>query len=331
MTVSEGAIAWGVKPNHPEEDDWFQYTVGDRVGGVGGAGVVHRLAPDTEPPLVGKFYNDAILSHIRGDEKYFLRVILPALNRNLLMDDLPFATWPRRVLFDMHDPDGRKIRDHLIGFTMPLLIGTTSLHDLIHRDQARLRLTAHGTVHIATTIASQLAQMHRHAWGFVFGDMSPTNIHISHDHAKVHFIDVDSFQFDYDGGAYSFFLSGLTPTFTSPGARAAIDAKSRVTAAHDDFVLAILIFMMLMADKGYPVHPFSSLDSDEDELIEARQFPFDNPAKHPVSDAELKGYRELPDDIREAFSKTFTRTPPVTASEWTVLLTNLRRSLWRSQ
>lgn len=331
MTVTQGSIAWGVKPNDPGEDDWFQYTVGDVVGSAGGAGIVHRLAPDTEPPLVGKFYNETLLSHIRHEDKYYLRVVLPAWHRNLLLDDLPFATWPRRVLFDAHDRESSKdwVKSHIIGFTMPLLLGTIPLLDLITKQSARIRLTPHDTLHLATTIAHQLAQMHRHPWSFVFGDLTPNNIHISSDFAKATFIDTDSFQFTF-GGAYAFLLSGLTSTFSSPGSRDTVDKKGRLTATHDDFVLAIIIFMMLMADKGLPVHPFSSLSSSEDDLIDKRQFPYDDPATNPVSQEELDAYRSLPDEVRAAFTQTFTQARPITAAHWTDVLTNMRRSLWRS-
>ncbi len=97
---------------------------------------------------------------------------------------------------------------------MAELVGTVSLATLITDERTRFRLQRGQTAHILATIADQLSRMHKHGWGFVFGDMSPSNIHITHDHSKVLFIDTDSFQFDYTEGApFSFAITGLTPGY----------------------------------------------------------------------------------------------------------------------
>ena len=76
-----------------------------------------------------------------------------------------------------------------------------SLATIITDERTRFRFNRHHTAHILTLLADQLNRMHKHAWGFVFGDMSPSNIHITHDRENVLFIDTDSFQFDYTDGA----------------------------------------------------------------------------------------------------------------------------------
>ncbi|WP_414462460.1 hypothetical protein [Hyphomicrobium sp. DY-1] len=325
MSISPGETVWGARIEEHEDDDWFQYKVVAPVGNEGGAGAVYTLSPNTEPPLVGKFYNEDLRASMTTNREAALRIILPALHRDGLNQALDFASWPRRILFDVMDPPAAELHKHIIGFTMELLIGTKSLNTLLGKDSDRRNLTRERTIHIAITLADQLAKMHRHTWGFVFGDMSPMNIHVTKDFAKVLFIDTDSFQFD--NGAFECKLTGLTPEYSSPGARAAIAANRRVTATHDDFVLAVLIYQLLMRDLGFECHPFSMDGDDADDIIDRRFFPMD---AGETNGFMANAYKELPEDIRAAFTQTFTKDNPVTALQWIPLLTNYRRSLWRS-
>ncbi|WP_414463316.1 hypothetical protein [Hyphomicrobium sp. DY-1] len=325
MSVTAGATVWGARLHETEDDDWFEYKVVAPVGNAGGAGAVFTLSPDTEPPLVGKFYNPEVRAGMASDREAALRIIMPALHRDGLNQTLDFASWPRRILFDLKEPPAADLHKHVIGFTMEMLVGTKSLNTLLGKDIDRKNLTRERTIHIAITLADQLAKMHRHPWGFIFGDMSPMNIHITKDFSKVLFIDTDSFQFD--NGAFDCKLSGLTPDYSSPGGRAAVTANRQMTATHDDFVLAILIYQLLMRDLGFECHPFTLDGEDPDDVIDRRHFPMDaGDTNNFMKDA----YAQLPDDIREAFTHSFTKDTPVTALQWIPLLTNYRRSLWRS-
>lgn len=327
MTLPTGSAVWGCRLNRePTPDDYFQYTLGDSIGNPGGAGRAFKIHPRTDPPLVGKVYNPQLINRIKTDNKFSQRIVIMALHRDELHTSLPFATWPRRLLVTSKNP--QRLQDHLVGFSMEMLTGTVSLWELISQEQNRLRITRQDTLYIATTIADQVARMHRHPWGFVFGDISPRNIHVTLDLAKVRFIDTDSFQFDYNQGKYSFFLSGLTPGYSSPGSRTILTAQGRLTATHDDFVLATLIFMMLMADHQYfDTHPFRSGDHNEDDLIDSRQFPYDAPQSYPVPGPMLEAYQSFAPDIRAAFTRSFTQPTPVTAKEWTDILIKQRRLL----
>lgn len=332
MTVSKGMTVWGARLYKGDTPDhWFPYTVADPVGKEGASAAVHMLEPaDTNPPLVAKIFNGEIRDRIRADDAYANRILIPALYRDELLDHLEFAAWPRRVLFDVKQPAPHERREHLIGFTMERLIDTLPLEDLFTPGTARRKLTPEDTLYIAGTLAEQLAKMHRHRWGFVFGDMSPLNIHVTRDFKRVLFIDTDSFQFTVGKGRHHFTLYGLTPSFSSPGVRALIhtDQPSPVTPAHDDYVLAILIFMLMMADTGIPSHPFNSPEGDEDDLIDRRYFPF---AQSPprVAGSVFEAYQTLPQIFRDAFKTTFTGPTPIPAHEWAQLIANHRRSLWR--
>lgn len=322
--LGPGDNAWGARLQ-PHGQDYFQYTVSEPTGDQGGTSAVFQLLPRTRPPLVAKLYNDQILNRIHTDRKYAQRIFVLATHRDELAHALPFATWPRRLIFDRKKPVNPQTS--VLGFTMERLDGTTSIADYVYQRNVRLKATPSTTAYIAISMADQLARMHRHPWTFVFGDMSQNNIHISADGTRVHFIDTDGFQFDYNNSQYLFTLSGLTPGFKSPGADASLAATGRVTTTHDDFVLAILIFMLLMADKGCPTHPFSWGNSTEDSNIEQQRFPLADPVRFPLPPAIVEAWNKLPKDIRDTFIRTFTGPVPVRATEWVKTLSDYRRCL----
>lgn len=324
MLLGPGDSAWGARL-HPQKDDYFQYTLSDPMGSAGGAGAVYQLMPRSNPPLVAKLYNDKVLQRIRTDRNYAQRIIALAVHRDDLAKALPFATWPRRLIFSQKNPADPQ--QALLGFTMERLVGTVSLLDLITQKNARLKITPNATAFLCITLADQIARMHRHPWTFVFGDFSPNNVHVTANLAQVRFIDTDGFQFDYNNGKYAFALSGLTNGFKSPGADAALQAKGRLTTTHDDYVLAILIFMLLMADKGIPTHPFQCGDTPEDVNIERRLFPLANPAQFPLPTPVIDGFNSLPQTLRDTFIRTFTGPVPVPAPAWIPILSEYRRCL----
>lgn len=324
MLLGPGDSAWGARL-HPQKDDYFKFTLGEPMGTVGGAGAVYQLMPRSTPPLVAKLYNDKVLQLIKSDRKYAQRIIALAFHGNELSKSLPFATWPRRLIFSEKNP--KDAQQALLGFSMERLVGTTSLIDLITQNNTRLKVTPDRTAFLCITLADQVARMHRHPWTFVFGDLSPNNVHISADLTQVRFIDTDGFQFDYNNGQYSFRLSGLTSGFKAPGSDAALLKSGRLTTTHDDFVLAILLFMLLMADKGMPIHPFQSGDTPEDVRIDKRQFPLSDTQQFPLPKPVIDAWNSLPQDLRTTFTRTFTGPTPVKASEWVSVLSNYRRCL----
>lgn len=322
--LGPGDTAWGARLQSPH-DDYFLYTLGAPMGAKGGSGTVHQLLPRTNPPLVAKLYHGQALDRIRQERRYAQRVIALARHRDELAKALPFATWPRRLIFSDKHP--RDPQASLLGFSMERLVGTTSLYDLIASESARFKLSPDNTAYICITLADQIARMHRHPWTFVFGDLSPNNVHVTARFDQVRFIDTDGFQFDYNNGKYAFALSGLTNTFKSPGADAMLASTGRVNTQHDDFVLAILIFMLLMAQKGFGLlHPFQSGGSNEDDNINARRFPFDDTSMA-VPPVLRNAYASLPQTLRDTFTRAFTRPSPVPAAEWTIVLSQYRRSL----
>ncbi len=330
LPSTEGTSVFGVSLNDPKNEDWTVYQIGKSLN-KGGFGSVHEVTPPMKHPLVAKIYTEPMRERIKNNPKIAMRLVALAQHRIAITKDLPFAVWPRRVLFAKRNLNGASdIAANILGFSMLQLIGTTSLYDLMMNEDNRLRIRPVDLAHIAITIADQLARMHRHPWGFVFGDLSPNNIHISKDYKTVHFIDTDSFQFDFQTGKYAFPMENLTRLYKSPGAEDAIRKKQRITAVHDDFVLAVLVFQLLMTMNAIPRHPFECQDKNPDALMESRIFPFENPAQYPVPSTCLAVYNGWPADIRAAFRRTFTQPNPVTAEEWTqILIAHYRRGLHR--
>jgi DNA-binding helix-hairpin-helix protein with protein kinase domain len=330
MSVAPGSTVWGVRLHRSTPDHWERYQLGSHLN-RGAAGSVYRIDKKTTPPLVAKVYEARILDRVRAEAPFRQRIIALAMHREQLMSELPFAFWPRRILFDTQDPAPDKIPRSIVGFTMAALPDTRPLSELLNNDTARLRITHADNIHIAQLLASQIARLHTHSWGFVFGDMSPNNIHVSHDYKNVYFIDTDGFQFSFQAPRYAFAPPGLTPTYRAPAAQQTIINGGRLTPRHDDFVLAIIIFQILMAQAGFTrVHPFSSLQSNEDDNIEKRIFPFANPTQYPVPHQVLDYYKSLPPEIQQAFEWTFTsRRQSLTAADWPSLLAGYRRGLQR--
>jgi DNA-binding helix-hairpin-helix protein with protein kinase domain len=331
MTVAEGSTVWGVRvSSQPEE--WRRFTVGKQVAEPGRFGVVHRLADKTDPPLVAKFYINDALDNLRSNLAYRQRIVALAHHRYHLShgNALPFAVWPRRILFTSRDPSEVDIPRTIVGFSMAALPVTRSLKSLFDDPSARLRLTSEDSVHIAAILADQLARMHRHPWRFVFGDLSPNNIHVTHDFKRVYFIDTDGYQFQFNAPRLAFRPPGVTPTYISPGSRQRLESKRTLGPAHDEFVLAILIFQILMMLQGRRApHPFGSLDGDENDYIDQRVFPYAVSHQHPPPNQALAVYNAFPADIRAAFMQTFTTPLPFPASRWPELLSRYRRGLRR--
>lgn len=318
---------WGARLDPNGKDDWIRYRLGNRIG-KGGMASVHEIYPEYMDPIVAKLFDDEMLARIKGDPKIAMRLAALVRNRAKIGKELKFATWPRRMLFSKERPNGkREIADSVIGFTMRKLQNTVSLQDLMMDPERRLRLTPEDTAYITTTLADQIHNLHKHEWGFVFGDLSPNNVHVGTDFRSVSFIDTDSFQFDFEASKYSFTLGGITKGYKSPGVDEQLRKTGRVTAAHDDFVLAILIFQLLMMDRQVPRHPFQYADTPLDVMIAKRAFPFDTPHTYRVPPSCLNAYATFPPAIRQAFSRTFTTSTPVSAAEWTMILSDYRRSL----
>jgi hypothetical protein len=299
---------------------WAEFLIGEIVSDTGGSSSVWQVSTETEPPLLVKLYKGEMLKRLRTDAATTTRLYPLVRSRRQLSADLPFAVWPRRLVFTDADVTEGNFADKLLGFTMARLDITTSLNDLVEQDKKRTRMSAGKTRHILLLVMDYLQSMHEHPWQFMFGDMSLHNIHVSRDRNRVYFIDTDAFQYTDSETDKFFAVPGMTEGFRSPGT-AERHHDDPLPNTHDTFVMAIIIFMMLMADMdAHGAHPFSAAGHDADELIDGRIFPYEDSNNYPISDYVLKRYRAMPAELRQAFLHTFTTTEPVSLTQWRMLL-----------
>lgn len=325
--ATANTLLHGVRIEPDASESWVTYSLGKRLG-KGGMANVHEIFPETNPRLLAKLFNDDMRNRIKGDPKIAMRLAALVRHRAEIAESLNFATWPRRILFSKASPNGpAEIAATIVGFTMTRLTNTISLHELMMNEKRRLRLTRDHTAVIAIMMADQIARMHKHPWGFVFGDLSPNNIHVDVDFKAVTFIDTDSFQFSFDANKYSFTMGGITPGYSSPGINAQLKATGRATKAHDDYVLAILLFQLFMMEQGVPRHPLQTLKTPIQQLIEKRIFPYLDPAAYPLPQICIDAYAAFPQCFKDAFVRSFTTPHTVTSEEWTRILSEHRRSL----
>lgn len=301
-------------------NEWFDFEVAELISDRGGSGSVWKLAIDTDPALLVKFYKGEMLNRLRTETRTTTRLYPLVRSRRRLADELPFATWPRRLVFADRNVTEENFAQKLLGFTMARLDVSVSLEELISDDKRRIRITAGKTRHILLLIIDYLQSLHDHPWRFMFGDMSLNNIHVSRDRSRVFFIDTDAFQYSCPETDKFFAVPGTTEGFRSPGT-ADRHHDDPLPDNHDLFVMAIIIFMMLMADMGaYAAHPFSAAGHDSDELLDARAFPYEAPDNFPLPDFVLKRYRAIPAELRQAFLQTFTTPVPIALPQWRMLL-----------
>jgi hypothetical protein len=132
MTSLQGQSFWAVRLSHVEADDWVSYTLGDPVGNPGGTAQVYRVDINSTPPLLAKmFHSDSILKRLSTNPGYAQRLMCLGLFRDELSRDLPFSTWPRRVVFYERAPADDRVTQTIVGLTVSELLTHYPLSDVI--------------------------------------------------------------------------------------------------------------------------------------------------------------------------------------------------------
>ncbi len=331
MTSLQGKSYWAVRlaTDVREADDWTSYTLGVPVGNKGGTAHVYRVNAKATPPLLAKIYHsDSILQRIANDSGYGERLMRLGLNRAVLNRELPFCAWPRRIVFKERDPAADDVTRSIIGLTVPELDIHMSLTDVLSDKSNRTKMSHERGIHIAVSLADQLHRLHTHRWQFVIGDLSPSNLFVDYAFASIHFIDMDTVRFSTGPDCATFDTPGTTVGYRSPEYFRNPNL-GQLTAAHDDFVLAILIFQILMALSGIDgAHPFLDLDGCEDDHIRLGKFPYvDGLRQTLIADAPADAYASWHADLRAAFEAVFTGQRVMSAKQWADLVSKYRRSL----
>ena len=314
--------------------DWRGLTVGDLVttNSVGGTSAVYALGVKEQhsPPMVAKIFNENTRKIFKTKPEHSARLLFLAVNQRDLAEKLEFCIWPRRLLLLKKAKPG-ELSQNIIVFGMDRLEKTVSLEELIEDEEIQASFSQRDYVAVACNLADALKRLHAHDYHFVFGDFSARNVHIEKgDQRRIKFIDTDSFQFHPPNLPKPFTTPFVTAGFSSPGARKLVLDKQVLPRSHDEFVLAIHIFILLMGSKGRPANPFDSSDNNDlAHMIETRDFVYSDAATSAVPPVLLETYNSLPKDIRDAFARSFKHSP-LTAAQWGALLATYWGSLLRT-
>jgi DNA-binding helix-hairpin-helix protein with protein kinase domain len=201
--------------------------------GQGGEGAVFEL--EGEPEIAAKIHHQP-LTPLRAE-----KIRIMAAMRTEQIDRL--AAWPTSLL---SLPSGTPI-----GLTMPKVIGHKDIHNLYSPKSRRTEFAGADwrfLIRVAANLSRAVATIHDAR--SVIADINHSGVLVSQD-ARVRLIDCDSFQI-VDGGR-TYLCDVGVPTFTPPELQGLLFAEIVRTPNHDNFGLAVLIFLALFMGR----HPFA--------------------------------------------------------------------------
>jgi DNA-binding helix-hairpin-helix protein with protein kinase domain len=232
---------------------------------------------------------------------------------------------PRRAAWPLHTVRVIPARDHAVsGFLMwDLRQWYRPLDSLLSPAQRRVDFPA-ATWATGAAAAGQLARLvaELHEAGYVIGDLKPANLWIDAA-ANVGVSDVDSFQFS-DGGQV-FAGRARSEGYTAP--ECIDNTQSNPEARSDDFVLAVLIYQLLMGG----MHPFHGIPGDgsryislDDNILRGRCRVVDPASVRPLpGDPPVSALpRRVRGLLRQCFGEAarLGGAPRATAREWVAVL-----------
>jgi len=334
---AKGTRYFALLIDESNQPDWYDITL-NSVFNKGGAAELWTVDTDNANfTILAKLWNDEVLAGIAAHPPEAGRLIPLIRHRDELYAKLRFVVWPRRILFTRPELDN-SVAD-IRGFTMSKLSGYRKLFAVLDAAQeGETPLKLHEAAYLAEALCGNVQRLHAHPWQFRFGDLTPNNILVDAQLTDLYFVDADSFQFTYNdpftGAAQQIAINGLTPGYTSPEAIAANKRRQRgaflppLSEDHDNFILAILIYQILMSHFGLGgTHPFQGSNEDLlDTYIENRQFAPELPDP-PINDYIVAQYKRIPENIRSAFRHTFIDQKPLKPAEWKRLISDSWRSL----
>jgi DNA-binding helix-hairpin-helix protein with protein kinase domain len=200
--------------------------------GQGGEGAVYELATDSN--VAAKIFSNALSTE--KTEK--LRVMVGM--RNSRLEKL--TAWPQGIL--------TRRSGEAIGLVMPKIADRKDIHNLYSPKSRRtvfLRADWRFLIHASANIARAFRVVHES--GCVIGDVNHGSVLVGQD-ATVRLIDCDSFQ--VISGNKKFLCEVGVETFTPPELQGRNFKEAVRTPNHDNFGLAVMIFLMLFMGR----HPF---------------------------------------------------------------------------
>ena len=237
-----------------------------------------------------------------------------------------FAAWPLGLL---HEGTGGPV----CGFVMPRITDCEPIHRVYgpsHRKEFFPNADWKFLVRTAKNLAAAFYIIHK--YGYVVGDVNEGNILVTKK-ACVRLIDCDSFQVQARDKTY--FCEVGVAQFTPPELQKSKDFKMLRTENHDNFGLAILIFLLLFMGR----HPFSGVYKGKDDMpieraIAEHRFAFGRnaPQKAIAPPPNAVGLSVVPSDVSGLFEQSFADPKPQTcgrptANDWWNVLDALEKRL----
>ncbi|MFZ0004564.1 MAG: hypothetical protein WCC86_08585 [Methanoregula sp.] len=291
-------------------------SLGKKVGS-GGEGDVFEIAPHRKDVLA-KIYHKPLA----GERQEKLSLMVSGCNDELK----EFAAWPLDLL---HESKGGPV----CGFVMPRITDCEPIHRVYgpsHRKESFPNADWKFLVRTAKNLAAAFYIIHK--YGYVVGDVNEGNILVTKK-ACVRLIDCDSFQVKAHDKTY--FCEVGVAQFTPPELQKSKDFKMLRTQNHDNFGLAILIFLLLFMGR----HPFSGVYKGKDDMpieraIAEHRFAFGRNAsqKAIAPPPNAVGLSVVPSDVSGLFEQSFA-DPKIqdherpTANDWWNVLDSLEKRL----
>jgi len=291
-------------------------SLGKKVGS-GGEGDVYEIAPHRKDVLA-KIYHKPL----SAERQEKLRVMVSGCNEELK----EFAAWPLDLLHN-----GRN--GPVCGFIMPQITDCEPIHRVYgpsHRKESFPNADWKFLVRTAKNLAAAFYIIHK--YGYVVGDVNEGNILVTKK-ACVRLIDCDSFQVQAHNKTY--FCEVGVAQFTPPELQKSKDFKMLRSQNHDNFGLAILIFLLLFMGR----HPFSGVYKGNDDMpieraIAEHRFAFGRNAaqKAMAPPPNAVGLSVVPGEIASLFEQAFTESGiqswgRPSANDWWNLLDALEKRL----
>ena len=304
-------------PHHTLFDSRGNPVVLGKKIGSGGEGDVYEIAPH-RMDVLAKIYHKPLTAE--RQEK--LRVMVSGCNDELK----EFSAWPIDLIHA-----GKN--GHVCGFVMPRITDCEPIHKVYgpsHRKEAFPNADWKFLVRTAKNLAAAFYIIHK--YGYVIGDVNEGNILVTKK-ACVRLIDCDSFQVQAHDRIYHCEVG--VPQFTPPELQKSKDFKMLRTQNHDNFGLAILIFLLLFMGR----HPFSGVYKGKDDMpieraIAEYRFAFGRNAalKAMSPPPNAVGLSIVPGEVASLFEQAFTESAlqswgRPTANDWWNVLDALEKRL----
>lgn len=275
----------------------------------GGEGTIHEIAG-----MEGKV---AKIFHKKDIEKHEKLCAMLANPPESVKSGHTFIAWPEQLIFDEQ-------QDLCVGFTMPYIDPMKShpllkVYNPLDRSELGLDFTWEYLVVMAYNLSVAVQELHKR--GYVIGDLNESNVLVTEE-ANVTLVDCDSMQVPgsskFRFGPKNYFLCTVgKPEYTPPELQGKNFSNVKRGKRHDNFALAVLIFLMLMEGR----HPFAIRWLREGEppttakSIKKKYFPYDPVVhkKYPHIDFPLYAvpFGTLPREIRDLMLRCFVaRTLP---------------------